>query len=202
MSCKNLTDVVEVQYKYVEFSKKFRWENWTTLTNYKDSWHSNITVVACEQALLFRRARGRGKESLQRSPINFHLYFAQMKGNTIGWKVTFQKSKLIDNTPSWPALNFRGNVETRCSYRQNPCYVEDRSDRVCSSCGRKIRTLHQVYSFVSSALFSSKNEKGESEERFKRRFKRWPSNVGFYSWFLRPIEFHWVEKFRNMHMTA
>ena len=202
MNCKNLTDVVKVQYKYVEFSKKFRWENWTTLTNYKDSWHSNITVVACEQALLFRRARGRGKESLQRSLINFHLYFAQMKGNTIGWKVTFRKSKLIDNTPSWPALNFRGNVETRCSYRQNPCYVEDRSDRVCSSCGRKIRTLHQVYSFVSSALFSSKNEKGESEERFKRRFKRWPSNVGFYSWFLRPIEFHWVEKFRNMHMTA
>ena len=111
---------------------KFRWENWTTLTNYKDSWHSNITVVACEQALLFRWARGRGKESLQRSLINFHLYFAQMKGNTIGWKVTFRKSKLIDNRPSWPALNLRGNVETRCSYRQNPCYVEDRSDRVCT----------------------------------------------------------------------
>ena len=139
MNCKNLTHAVEVQYKYVEFSKKFRCENWTTLTNYKDSWHSNITLVACEQDLLFRRARGRGKESLQRSLINFHSYFAQMKGNTI---VTFRKSKLIDNRPSWPALNFHGNVERRCSYRQNPCYVEDRSDRVCSSCGRKIRTLH------------------------------------------------------------
>ena len=141
MNCKNLTHALEVQYKYVEFSKKFRCENWTTLTNYKDSWHSNITLVASEQDLLFRRARGRGKESLQRSVINFHSYFAQMKGNTIGWKVTFRKSKLIDNRPSWPALNFHGNVERRCSYRQNPCYVEDRSDRVCSSCGRKIRTL-------------------------------------------------------------
>ena len=113
MNCKNLTHAVEVQYKYVEFSKKFRWENWTTLTNYKDSWHSNITVVAWEQVLLFRRARGRGKESLQRSLINFHLYFAQMKGNTISWKVTFRKSKLIDNMPSWPALNFRGNVSPK-----------------------------------------------------------------------------------------
>ena len=28
-------------------------------------------------------ARGRGKESLQRSLTNFHLYFAQTKGNTI-----------------------------------------------------------------------------------------------------------------------
>ena len=31
-----------------------------------------------------KAARGRGKESLQRSLINFHLYFAQTKGNTIG----------------------------------------------------------------------------------------------------------------------
>ena len=49
-----------------------------------------------------------GKEGLQRSVINFSLYFAQTRGNTIGWKMTFWKSKLIDNRPSWPALNFRG----------------------------------------------------------------------------------------------
>ena len=49
---------------------------------------------------------------------NFHLYFAQTKRNTIGWKMTLQKLKLIDNRPSWPAL--AGNVETR----QNLCYVE------------------------------------------------------------------------------
>ena len=34
---------------------------------------------------------------------------------------------------------------------------EDKSDRVCSSCGRTMKTLHQLYSFVSSALFSSEN---------------------------------------------
>ena len=37
----------------------------------------------------------------------FYLYFAQTKGNTIGWKVTFRKWKLIDNRPSQPALTFR-----------------------------------------------------------------------------------------------
>ena len=40
--------------------------------------------------------------------------------------------------------------------------AEDKSDRVCCSCGRK--TLHQLYSFVSSALFSSENRENESEE--------------------------------------
>ena len=32
---------------------------------------------------------------------------------------------------------------------------------------QKIRTLHQLYLFVSSALFSSENEKSESEDRFE-----------------------------------
>ena len=71
-----------------------------------------------KQALLFGWAKWaawqraseylQGKEGLQRSVINFSLYFAQMRGNTIAWKMTFWKSKLIDNRPSWPALNFRG----------------------------------------------------------------------------------------------
>ena len=69
-------------------------------------------TLACEQALLFgrakRAARGRRKESLQPSLTNFYLYFAHTKGNTIGWKMTFRKLKLIDNRPSRPALNFRG----------------------------------------------------------------------------------------------
>ena len=48
-------------------------------------------------------------------------------------------------------------------------YCEDKSDRVCSSCGRKIRNLHQLFSFVSSALINSENEDiDSSEERFKR----------------------------------
>ena len=49
-------------------------------------------------------ARGRGKESMQRSLIKCHLFFAQTKGNTIGWKMTFRKSKLIDNRLSWHPL--------------------------------------------------------------------------------------------------
>ena len=53
-------------------------------------------------------ARGRGKKSLKWSLINFHLYFAQMDETTIGWIIMFRKSKLIDNRPRWPALNFRG----------------------------------------------------------------------------------------------
>ena len=54
-----------------------------------------------------------------------------------------------------------------------------KSDRVCGSCGRKIRTLHR---FVSSALFGSENEKSESEERFKIPVQALPFNVGFFSW--------------------
>ena len=56
--------------------------------------------------------------------------------------------------------------------------AEDQSDRVCSSIGRKIRTRHQLYWFVSSALFSSENERSESEERFKRPVQALPSNPG------------------------
>ena len=47
-------------------------------------------------------------------------------------------------------------------------YCEDKSDRVCSSCGRKIRNLHQLF---SSALINSDNE--------RREIQVLPSNVGF-----------------------
>ena len=42
--------------------------------------------------------------------------------------------------------------------------AEDKSDRVSSYCGRKIKTLHQLYSFVSSALFRFENRESQSEE--------------------------------------
>ena len=42
--------------------------------------------------------------------------------------------------------------------------AKDKSDRVCSSRGRTMKTLHQLYLFVSSALFSSENWESESEE--------------------------------------
>ena len=41
-----------------------------------------------------------------------------------------------------------------------------------------MRTLNQLYSFASSALFSSENERSESEERFKRPVQALPSNPG------------------------
>ena len=54
--------------------------------------------------------------------------------------------------------------------------AKDQSDRVCRSSGKKIITLHQLYWFVSSALFISENERSESEERFKRPVQALPSN--------------------------
>ena len=54
---------------------------------------------------------------------------------------------------------------------------------------QKIRTLHQLYFFGSSALFSSENEKSESEDRFECVVHAVPSNVSFF----RLIKFHWVE---------
>ena len=44
-----------------------------------------------------------------------------------------------------------------------------------------MKTLHQLYSFVSSALFSSENEKSESEERFKSPVQALLSNVSFFT---------------------
>ena len=46
---------------------------------------------------------------------------------------------------------------------------------------QKIRTLHQLYLFVSTALFSSENEKSESEDRFERVVHAEPSNVAFFA---------------------
>ena len=58
-------------------------------------------------------------------------------------------------------------------------YCEDKSDRVCSSCGRKIRNL-QLFSFVSSALINSDNENSDSRD----------SSAAFQRRFPRPIEVH------------
>ena len=67
--------------------------------------------------------------------------------------------------------------------------AEDKSDRLCSSCGRKMKTLHLLYSFVSSALFSSENRESESEEWFKRCL---PTSVSSSDWILlgRKIQKH------------
>ena len=46
---------------------------------------------------------------------------------------------------------------------------------------QKIRTLHQLYLFVSSALFSSENETSESEDRLECVVHAVPSNVAFFA---------------------
>ena len=81
---------------------------------------------------------------------------------------------MIDNRLSWHPLRlcvkfgFQGDQIRTGSFDvtlvKRKLRAEDKSDRVCSSCGRKMKTLHQLYSFVSSALFSSENRESESEE--------------------------------------
>ena len=44
---------------------------------------------------------------------------------------------------------------------------EDKSDRVCSICTRKVRNVHQLYSFVVSSLMKDALV-NKSEKRFKR----------------------------------
>ena len=96
--------------------------------------------------------------------------------------MTFRKSKLTDNRPSWHPLRRcvkfgsqedqigtenlfqpsmqRGSFDVILATRIL-CVEEDKLDRVCSSCGKKMKTLHQLYSFVSSALFSSENRESD-----------------------------------------
>ena len=91
---------------------------------------------------------------------------------------------MIDNRPSWHPIRlcvkfgsqgdqigaenlFQPSMQTRSFdviLAKSTLRAEDKSDPVCSSCGRKMKTLHQLYSFVSSALFSSENWESESEE--------------------------------------
>ena len=95
--------------------------------------------------------------------------------------MTFRKSKLIDNRPSWHPLRlcvkfgsqgdqigtenlFQPSMQTGLFdviLAKRILCVEDNLDRVCSSCRRKMKTLYQLHSFVSSALFSLKNRKSE-----------------------------------------
>ena len=181
------------------------------------SLRASSPVWASETGLMRMReraAKARGAEErraflIQRSLTNFYLYFAQTKGNTIGWKMTFRRSKLIDNRPSWHLLRlcvkfdsqgdqigtenlFQPSMQTGSFVvilAKRILRAEDKSDRVCSSCGRKMKTLHQLYSFVSSALFSSENWESESEEWLKRCL---PTSVSSPDWILlgRKIQKH------------
>ena len=96
---------------------------------------------------------------------------------------------MIDNRPSWHPLRlcvkfgsqgdqigtenlFQPSMQTGSFdviVAKRILRAKDKSDRVCSSCGRKMKTLHQLYSFVSSALFNSENR--ESEKVKETRIK-------------------------------
>ena len=92
-----------------------------------------------------------------------------LRGDQIGTENLFQPSKQT-RVLVWFS-----------SRKENIASRADKSDWVYSSCGRKMKTLFQLYSFVSSVLLSSKNEKSESEEGFKRPVQALPSNVGFFT---------------------
>ena len=113
-----------------------------------------------------------GKTNLNDNRPSWHLLRQRDKfgsqGDQIGTDNLFQPSK-----QTWGSLDL---VLAKRTLR-----AEDKSDRVFSSCGRKMKTLPQLLSFVSSAFFSSENEKSESEERFKRPVQALPSNVGFFA---------------------
>ena len=89
----------------------YSWLKKTIMMKQVDAWPvSKLSYLggwseSCENVWASSEAvRGWGKESLQRSLIKYHLYFTQTKGNTIGWKMTLEKTKLIDNRPSWHPL--------------------------------------------------------------------------------------------------
>ena len=60
---------------------------------------------ASHQRMCEWATRGGGKERLQWSLMFFHFYFAQMKWNAIGWKMTHHQLILIDDIPGSPATN-------------------------------------------------------------------------------------------------
>ena len=92
--------------------------------------------------------------------------------------MTFRKTKLIDNRPSWHRLRLRDKFGSQGDHIRlvpRTCFspqsrrggsfdlvlakrilrAEDNSHRVFSSCGRKMKALDKLYSFVQSTLFSS-----------------------------------------------
>ena len=127
--------------------------------------------------LTLRKKTGGGRNSLSpsmRDNCRLCVKFGS-QGDQIGNEnLQFQPSK---QTGSFDVILAKLYV-WKCWIANRILRAKDQSDRVCSSSGKKIRTLHQLYSFVSSVLFSSENERSESEERFKRPVQALPSNPG------------------------
>ena len=149
-----------------------------------------------------RAAKPRGAEERELATIPYKFSFV------LRWKMTFRKSKLIENRLSWHPLRlcvkfdsqgdqigtenlFQPSMQTGSFdviLAKRILRAEDKSDRVCSSRAR-MKTLYQLYSFVSSALFSSEYRESESEEWLKRCL---PTSVSSPNWILlgRKIQKH------------
>ena len=111
---------------------------------------------------------GGGRNSLSSSVgVNCRLCVKiGSQGDQTGTENLFQPSKqAFDVILAFESCTCESVGSLPVEYRKD----EDKSDRIFSSCERKIKTVHQLCSFVSSALFISENEKGES------------ANVGFFA---------------------
>ena len=135
--------------------------------------------ISRERASKRRSCEGHRKGELATIPYKFSFVLCPDEG-----KYHWRKSKLIDNRPSWHPLHvcvkvgsegdqigtenlFQPSMQTGLFdviLAKRILRAEDKFDRVCGSCGRKMKTLRQLYSFVSSALFSSQNQESESQE--------------------------------------
>ena len=127
--------------------------------------------------LTLTKKTGRGRKSLSpsvRDNCRLCVKFGS-QGDQIGTEnLQFQPSKqagsfdvILANLYVW-----------KCWIANRILRAKDQSDRVCRSSGRKIRILHQLYSFVSSALFSCEN--GEEWKWRETQAPGWalPSNPG------------------------
>ena len=115
--------------------------------------------VSRERASEWRSREGQRKGGLQRSLIKFHLYFAETKGNTIGWKMTFRKTKLIDNRPSWHPLRLCdkfGSQGDQIGTKSGPSIARSREPRpnrrACSQASETIVTVQANFIFEFSAF--------------------------------------------------
>ena len=157
-----------------------------------------------------KATRGREKESLQRSLIKFHLYFTQTKGDTIGWKMTFRKSKLIDNRPSRHPLRlcvkfgsqgdqigtenlFQPSMQTGSLdviLAKRILRAQDKSHRVCKFLWKPfISCIHLCQAHCLILKTGRVKVKSDSSTVFQHQFHRL-------------MELYWVEKFRNMYLTV
>ena len=141
-----------------------------------------VKRVSRERASERRSREGQRKGELATIPYKCSFVLRPDEGKYHWLKNDVPEIKLIDNRPSWHSLRLYvkfgsqgdqiGTENLLQPSMQTGSFdvilanrilrAEDKSDRVCSSCGGKMKTLHQLYSFMTSALSSSENRESES----------------------------------------